>query len=121
MQRGYRYLLSAPVGRNFHPDFEPEFTPKEMLHLGIFGGKYMTDTVDEFPRSWFSGAKLSPRGRDPSLNYFGVDASQPLSVWREKGWIYADDPRGWVSVVLPILSRPPQPALCILNPAVKSP
>ncbi len=95
MQRGYRYLLSAPVGRNFHPDFEPELTPKEMLHLGVFGGKYMTDTVDEFPKSWFSGAKLSPRGRDLSLNYFGVDASQSLSVWREKGWIYPDDPRGW--------------------------
>jgi hypothetical protein len=62
---------------------------------GIFGGKYMTDTVDEYPKSWFSGAKLSPRGRDPSLNYFGVDTSQPLSVWREKGWIHADDPRGW--------------------------
>ena len=26
--------------------------------------------------------------------YFGVDASQPLSVWRKKGWIYPNDPRG---------------------------
>ena len=40
-------------------------------------------------------AKLSPGRRDPSLNYFGVDASQPLSVWRKKGWIHPDDPRGW--------------------------
>jgi hypothetical protein len=29
------------------------------------------------------------------LNYFGVDASQPLSEWRRKGWIHPDDPRGW--------------------------
>jgi hypothetical protein len=31
----------------------------------------------------------------PSLNFFGVHASQPLSVWRAKGWIHRDDPRGW--------------------------
>jgi ribose transport system substrate-binding protein len=29
------------------------------------------------------------------LNYFGVHASQPLSEWRRKGWMHADDPRGW--------------------------
>ncbi|MCB1950183.1 hypothetical protein, partial [Nitrosomonas sp.] len=27
--------------------------------------------------------------------FFGVNASQSLTIWREKGWIYADDPRGW--------------------------
>ena len=47
------------------------------------------------PASWFTWAKLSPHFRDYSLNYFGVDASQPLSVWRKKGWIYPNDPRGW--------------------------
>jgi hypothetical protein len=95
MQRGYRYELTEPLGRNFAPDFLPELTPAEMLRLGVFCGKYMTDTRDEFPKSWFRGAKLSPAGRDCSLNYFGVDASQPLSVWRDKGWIHPDDPRGW--------------------------
>lgn len=95
MQRGYRYALTSPTGRNFHPDFRPELTPKQMLRLGVFGGKYMTDAVNEFPKSWFAGAKLSPQGPDPSLNHFGVHASQPLSVWREKGWIHPDDPRGW--------------------------
>jgi len=95
MQRGYRYALSAPTGRNFDPGFEPQLTPAEMLRLGVFGGKYMTDCRKEFPASWFTKAKLSPRGRDPELNYFHVDASQPLSEWRRKGWIYRDDPRGW--------------------------
>jgi hypothetical protein len=66
-----------------------------MLHLGVFCGKYLTDCQAEFPRSWFTGAKLAPTGRDCSLNYFGVDASQPLSLWRKKGWIHPDDPRGW--------------------------
>jgi hypothetical protein len=95
MQKGYRYALSVPAGRYFDPEFQPELTPRQMLLLGVFGGKYMTDTTAEFPKSWFAGAKLSARGRDPGLNYFGVDASQPLSVWKKKGWIHPDDPRGW--------------------------
>jgi hypothetical protein len=95
MQKNYRYELVAREGRDFAPEFKPDLTPKEMLALGIFCGKYMTDTRKEFPASWFRSAKLSVKARDCSLNLFGVDASQPLSVWRAKGWIHQDDPRGW--------------------------
>ena len=95
MQDGYRYTRTAKEGKEFDPEFKPDLTPKEMLKLGIFGGKYMTDCRDEFPAAWFEHAKLSPEGRNPELNYFGVDASQPLSEWKRKGWIYKDDPRGW--------------------------
>lgn len=95
MQKRYRYGLSEPEGKNFHPRFKPELTPKQMLALGVFGGKYMTDCRKEFPRDWFQGAKLCAEKHDPALNYFGVNASQPLSVWRTKGWIYKEDPRGW--------------------------
>src|SRR6478735_7539184 len=95
MQEGYRYEPTASPGRDFHPDFRPELTPKQMLALGVFCGKYMSDCRNEFPASWFARAKLSPECRDCSLNYFGVSASQPLSVWRKKGWIHPDDPRGW--------------------------
>jgi hypothetical protein len=95
MQNGYTYELTAPAGKNFDPEFTPQLTPKEMLELGVFGGKYMTDCVQEFPKSWFKNAKLSPKKADAKLNYFGVRASQPLSVWQQKGWIYKDDPRGW--------------------------
>ncbi|MFZ3360607.1 MAG: hypothetical protein WA177_17790, partial [Xanthobacteraceae bacterium] len=95
MQRGYRYALTASTGRSFDPEFRPELTPAQMLRLGVFAGKYMTDCRKEFPRSWFVHAKLAGKKRDCALNYFGVDASQPLSVWRRNGWIYRDDPRGW--------------------------
>jgi hypothetical protein len=95
MQSGYVYYLNEPLGRNFHPDFKPHLTPKEMLELGVFGGKYMTDTKEEFPADWFKKAKLCPEKHDPKLNYFGVNASQSLSFWRRKGWIHQDDPRGW--------------------------
>jgi hypothetical protein len=95
MQRGYRYERVAPIGRHFASEFCPELSPKEMLELGVFGGKYMTDCRKEFPGSWFRRAKLSPQGRDCTLNYFGIDASQPLAEWRRKGWMHPDDPRGW--------------------------
>jgi hypothetical protein len=95
MQKGYRYQLTQPVGCNFHPSFNPQVTPKEMLALGIFGGKYMTDCREEFPTAWFNTAKHCPERRDPTLNCFGVNASQPLAEWRRKGWIYEEDQRGW--------------------------
>ena len=95
MQTNYRYELTEPAGKNFDTEFKPELTPKQMLELGIFGGKYMTDCRKEFPRGWFTRAKLCSEKHDPKLNFFGVNASQPLSVWRKKGWINPDDPRGW--------------------------
>ncbi len=95
MQKGYTYQLTKPVGKNFHPEFKPELTPKEMLELGVFGGKYITDCQKEFPKDWYKKAKLCPEKHDPDLNFFGVNASQPLRVWQQKGWIHPDDPRGW--------------------------
>ncbi len=93
-QTNYIYTLSEPIGENFDKEFKPELTPKQMLQLGVFGGKYLNDCQDEFPSDWFKNAKLSAH-KDPSLNYFGVDASLPLEAWQRKGWIYPLDPRGW--------------------------
>ena len=95
MQKNYKYTLSEPMGKNFDPKFKPELTPKQMLELGVFGGKYMTDCKKEFPRNWFKKAEICSKKHDPNLNFFKINASQPLSVWRKKGWIYKQDPRGW--------------------------
>jgi hypothetical protein len=95
MQKDYVYYLTEPMGGNFHAEFRPELTPKQMLELGVFGGKYMTDCMGEFPAEWFENARLSAEGHEAGLNFFGVNASQSLEVWREKGWIYEADPRGW--------------------------
>ena len=94
MQSGYCYELAVPIGEDFDPLFTPELSPKELLELGIFGGKYLNDCKNEFPADWFLNAKLSEI-KDKSLNYFSVDASQPLSEWVNKGWIHSQDPRGW--------------------------
>ena len=95
MQSGYSYQRTEPVGENFDPRFEPQLTPGEMLRLGVFGGRYMTDCRNEFPDEWFEKARFSEGRRDPTINFFGIEASKPLSYWREKGWIHQDDPRGW--------------------------
>ena len=95
MQKGYRYCLTEPMGLNFDLDFRPELTPKEMLSLGVFEGKYLNDCVNEFPADWFENARLSFDKPDVSCNCFGVKSRQSLSVWRQKGWIIEPDPRGW--------------------------
>ncbi len=95
MQNGYVYYLTAPTAKKFDPDFKPDLSPKQMLSLGVFGGKYMTDCKKEFPKDWFSKAKLNPLKHDPKINFFGVNASQPLKEWRRKDWIHPEDPRGW--------------------------
>lgn len=101
MQKGYKYTLTKRVGKDFDPSFRPDLSPKEMLELGIFGGKYMTDCQNEFPKTWFKNAKLAKpdlfgkKKYDKNLNFFKVRASQSLAEWNKKGWIHKDDPRGW--------------------------
>lgn len=95
-QQGYQYALHAPSGKNFNPEFKPQLTPKQMLHLGIFGGAYFTKPPKEFPPDWFAGVVFSKTGKsDKNLNYFKVNASQSLQTWQKKGWIYFEDPLGW--------------------------
>lgn len=94
MQQNYIYYLTQPIGHSFSPLFQPQLTPQEMLEMGVFGGKYMTDCQQEFPAARFKKAKFSPEKKNPKVNFFGVNASQSLKVRQEKWWIYPEDPRG---------------------------
>ena len=115
MERG-SYTLTESPGKNFHPEFDPYYTPLEMLELGIFEGKYLNDSLLEFPKEWFIRAikknKLSPEGANPELNCFGVKSRLNLDEWQEYGWVphkghkaklypalsdssINKDPRGW--------------------------
>lgn len=95
MQSNYQYILTEKECFNFDLNFKPDLSPQEMLELGVFGGKYLSDCQEEFPRAWFKNAKLAINGKDKNLNYFKVDASLPLKYWQDKAWIYKEDPRGW--------------------------
>lgn len=92
MQQGYVYELTEPAGRNLHHDFEPQLTPKQMLELGVFGGKYMTDCSEEFPKSRFESAKrfftgpmihaTSSRGAgEPAITRSGSRFLLAVSTW----------------------------------------
>lgn len=94
MQDNYSYELIAPPGKKFDAGFKPFLTPKQMLEYGVFEGKYCNDCTEELPESWFAKARTADEA-DEALNYFGIKSRQPLSIWREKGWIYGPDPRGW--------------------------
>lgn len=97
-QEGYTYRLTEPTGKHFDKDFKPFLTPQEMLELGIMGGLYFSNNaLREFPKEWYQNAKRSTDGNEhKELNFFEVHASQPLDEWERKGWIHADDPRGWI-------------------------
>lgn len=95
MQKNYSYYLTEGEGKNFDSEFKPELSPKQMLELGVFGGVYMRDCTKEYPKDWFKNVKFAKGKRDAKLNYFGVNASLPLSDWRKRGWINENDPRGW--------------------------
>lgn len=94
--QNYTYYLTEPEGKNFDPEFRPDLSPKQMLALGVFGGKYFFDKPKEFPTDWYKKAKLSDDGKKhPENNLFKINASQSLAVWRKNGWIRDQDPRGW--------------------------
>ncbi len=94
MQMDYKYLIDAPTGKQFAVGFDPYFSPKQMLELGIFEGKYCNDCCPELPEEWFLQAKTSEIS-DSKLNLFEVKSRQSLRIWRDKGWIVGPDPRGW--------------------------
>ena len=95
LQSDYTYERTKRVGRDFDPEFTPDLSPQQMLELGVFGGWYLNDCQNEYPSKWFDSARLSQDEPRAGHNYFQVLASQPLSEWQRKGWIYPDDPRGW--------------------------
>ncbi len=40
MQSGYRYELVRPVGQQFDAGFQPHYSPKEMLQMGVARQSY---------------------------------------------------------------------------------
>lgn len=104
MDKGdYTYTLKAPYGDVYADDFQPYFTPEEMLTLGVFEGKYINDCVSEFPKEWFEKAlkanSLSPEHPNILCNYFKIKSRMSLQDWINNGWIPITkgdpDNRGW--------------------------
>ena len=104
MQKDYSYVLEKNIGEIDDPDFNPFFTPEQMLYYGVFEGKYLNDSRDEFPIEWYENAEkvgsLSTDGKPHiECNFFNIKSRLSLGEWRKNGWIpqTPDDPdnRGW--------------------------
>lgn len=99
MERGVSYKLECEPNRDFDEGFKPALSPQQMLEAGVFEGRYLNDCVLEFPREWYEAAlakkKLSVGRPNKALNRFKIKSRQSLTHWQEKGWVPANDPRGW--------------------------
>jgi hypothetical protein len=91
-----------------YPDFKPDMTPQQVLRQGAFGGGYFRpifSTVcgieikgDHQVYAWshlLEDALLVNTAYNPLVNKFGVSCGSSLGLWESKGWIKAQDPRGW--------------------------
>jgi len=72
-----------PLSLDFYKDFKPDLTPKKMLEYGVFGGSYLGDGISEYPKSWFTKAKLS-KEFNVQLNYFQIKSGLSLKEWKKR-------------------------------------
>ena len=69
-------------------EFQPTFTPYQMLELGVFDGSYFNDDMSVFVEN-----NVNPIIN--SKNLFASNVSQTREMWINNGWITPEDPLGW--------------------------
>ena len=89
-----KFIKKKIIDKNIYKIFKPEFSPKKMLELGVFGGSYFGLNIKEYPSAWFKKAKISKKF-DVNNNRFRVAAGLSRKEWISKGWIFNEDPLGW--------------------------
>jgi len=94
--RPERYEIQCD-GRRYedHPDFTPDLSPETMAKLGVFGGAYFADDLDDNKDIPSSVLKRSMGDKDKTNNAFGVHSGMSREKWDERGWLTEDNPRGW--------------------------
>ena len=87
-------LADKKKSEDFYKLFKPQLSPQKMLEMGVFGGSYFGNKINEYPKSWFKNAKLS-KTFDIEKNRFKVRAGLSKKEWIDKGWIFKEDSLGW--------------------------
>ena len=87
-------LADKKKSEDFYKLFKPQLSPQKMLEMGVFGGSYFGNKINEYPKSWFKNAKLS-KTFDIEQNRFKVRAGWSRKEWIDKGWIFKEDLLGW--------------------------
>ena len=60
-------LADKKKSEDFYKLFKPQLSPQKMLEMGVFGGSYFGNKINEYPKSWFKNARLS-KNLDLNLN-----------------------------------------------------
>lgn len=79
-------LSRQQIGQNMK--FLPDFTPYEMLELGVFDGNYFNDDMSVFIEN-----NVNPLIRPQNL--FAPNVSQTRQEWIDNGKMTPEDPLGW--------------------------
>jgi hypothetical protein len=92
-----------------HLEFCPDFTPKQMFELGIFGGSYFRPIYSTVIKKKIEGDyskykflknvplnKLTNKLQNLDINKYKKKASLSLNYWEDHHWIHPTQPRGWV-------------------------
>lgn len=108
-----QYATSSHGGQiidPLYPQFKPDYTPREIILQGAFGGTYYRpihssvtgknykDQQKEFRFFDDIDTKLltMPYDQyDPNKNKYKVKVGTTLEFWESKGWIDKQDPYGW--------------------------
>lgn len=96
-----------------YPEFKPNLSPKEMFHLGSFGGTYWRPIYSsvtkkhyknqhlKYPKAWWKGLPDSHLTADwdkydKRINTYNEKVGTTLEFWECKEWIDELHPYGWV-------------------------
>lgn len=97
-------------------DFKPNLSPKEIFHLGSFGGTYwrpIYSSVNDkmyinvhkkYPQNWWKNFEnksinyltLHWDNYNKNINKYNVKVGQTLEEWEKKDWISSNHPYGWI-------------------------
>jgi len=77
------------------PEFKPDLSPLAMAKLGVFGGSYFSDDIDDCSGIPDEIVALQNHSKNKQRNAFGVHSGLSREDWDKRGWLTSDNPRGW--------------------------
>ena len=96
------YVIGA---KDWHPTFQPDYSPRQMALMGVFGDAYWGDALGQERAALLPASFTAPKegkvytnhrsAQAKRINYHGRPASFPRDWWLDKGLIFNYDPLGW--------------------------
>lgn len=87
-------VLDCPRYEDY-PEFQPDLSPLAMAKLGVFGGSYFADDIDDCAGIPSEILALQNHHKNKQRNAFGAHSGLSREDWDKRGWLTRDNPRGW--------------------------